>query len=976
MISLIQIWGKANQIEDEYIYHPLICHLLDTASVAMELWDKILSPQIKSIIASIWHIKDAEAKVFIGFLAACHDIGKATPLFQSKLDEKSDEFKIDIWKNLQGSYYHPELSIRITQNYLKNSKNIISIDAEDMIFDMAYILGAHHGYFMSISKYNELDDEYLGEDAWKQIQNDILDNVKSHISEELPQDSKTIKLKKNNHKSENDYSSYYYAGLMFLSGLISVADWIASNENFFPFAKIEDSAGSHYIDKYYTISKKNAKKALDKIGWLSRTQDMGECKNFSELFPFIEEIRPLQQKILDVLNDIENGSLVIIEAPMGEGKTEAAFYLQHYLGQKKDTKGTYIALPTQATANQMFIRLRDFLENSETQAKVNLHLVHGNAVMSEDYQVLKEKSDKIKHKINDIDDEITTVVADDWFTYRKRALISPFGVGTVDQIMLAVLPIKHFFVRLFGLAGKTVIIDEIHAYDIYMTTIINRLIMWLRFLGSNVILLSATLPSDKRNELIISYYGDRNFIKNIQKKNSGIADIEQQAYPRITICNPKELIADTFEVHLKKEDKDAVNMQWIDEGLIIEKVKDKLQKGGRAAIICNTVARAQLLYCNIYRELHEKGFEVDLLHARYPYYIRYKKENDLLRDYGKSEDHTDFKRVLVSTQIIEQSLDLDFDVMISDLSPIDLLLQRLGRLHRHPKIIKTGTKNTYVDVKRSRLLQKPFFYVIQPTLDKSKIPKIGFSVYSNYLLLKTYLLLDRLTQINIPSSITDLIEEVYVKEDEYLVKNCSIDNKEQLRAKLSELKSNQMKNRSEDHLQADYAIIDSPLKSDMLLNLWRNSRVGNENSINARLSTRLAQPMISILPIFSFSGESNRDKENDHIYYLTPSGCMRISLSEKPDKKQVKQILNYCVKINGYSIIKYFYENISIPKKWKTNALISRIYPAKFQITQIEGFFKLDQEESSCYVDLYYHEQLGVLKIRKNKEDGIDEYKI
>src|SRR5207248_6281763 len=103
----------------------------------------------------------------------------------------------------------------------------------------------------------------------------------------------------------------------------------------------------------------------------------------------------------------------------------------------------------------------------------------------------------------------SAVVAEEWFARnKKQALLAPFGVGTIDQALLAVLQTRHVFVRLFGLAGKCVVLDEVHAYDAYMTTLMERLLRWLAALGCPVMLLSATLPRDKRVKLLRAYAGD------------------------------------------------------------------------------------------------------------------------------------------------------------------------------------------------------------------------------------------------------------------------------------------------------------------------------------------------------------------------------------------------------------------------------------------------------------------------------------
>ena len=157
----------------------------------------------------------------------------------------------------------------------------------------------------------------------------------------------------------------------------------------------------------------------------------------------------------------------------------------------------YFALPTTATSNQMFVRVLRFLE-SITGERTSAQLVHGQAMLTRD--ALEEQA------YGDAQDiESPAFAVPNWFAPKKRALLAPFGVGTVDQAELAVLNARHYMLRLFGLAGKVVIIDEVHAYDTYMSTIIDHALWWFGVLGTSVILLSATLPQRRHREMASAF---------------------------------------------------------------------------------------------------------------------------------------------------------------------------------------------------------------------------------------------------------------------------------------------------------------------------------------------------------------------------------------------------------------------------------------------------------------------------------------
>ena len=191
---------------------------------------------------------------------------------------------------------------------------------------------------------------------------------------------------------------------------------------------------------------------------------------------------------------LEEPGILLVEAPMGEGKTEAAFYAHLELQRRFGHRGMYVALPTKATGNAMFLRTLKFLRKHGTDRKLDLQLLHGATLLNDTFQNLR---------LSGIHDPETggEIRAGEWFTSKKRALLSEYGVGTVDQAILPILPVRHNFVRLWGLANRVVVFDEIHAYDAYTGTLLVHLLRWLLALGSSVVLLSATLPPSIRRKL-------------------------------------------------------------------------------------------------------------------------------------------------------------------------------------------------------------------------------------------------------------------------------------------------------------------------------------------------------------------------------------------------------------------------------------------------------------------------------------------
>jgi len=905
MSVLGRIWGKARekQIDGERIVeiHPLVCHLIDL---------------MKKLFGNA-----TNARGWLIFLAGIHDIGKATPVFQSKVPELAEVLSNYGLDTINIEKYHNILSGDIVTQFIKSKFNGSSNDRiTDFLVNIKYVIGGHHGIFPKPSQFNELNPEYFGLNKWKEIQNIIIKIIGDFSGLNF---NLIDSLIPSSQSTEEERRSLW----IFIAGLISVADWIASSENFFHFYP-NISSLDEIISIYFSMIRKQAVQALNSIGWGGwKRGSIQRIHSFQEIFPFIKDLRPLQEVIVKNLGKIASPSLVIIEAPMGEGKTEAALYLEHYLEAKEGLQGAYIALPTQATANQMFSRVLKYLSNIKQDLRINLHLLHGSAVINKEYSLLRIRSEQI--------DDDTQVVADNWFTYRKRGLISPFGVGTVDQILLSVLPLRHFFVRLFGLAGKVIIIDEVHSYDVYMSTILEHLLYWLSLLGSTVILLSATLPSNKRKELISTFF------------LAEVKEISHNNYPRITICDQKHMNVICFEASLQKKNENSIKICWIDRDQISNQLNRLLTEGGKVAIICNKVRRAQELYLRL-SDLMEKRGSIDLLHSRYPFKVRHQKETRIIEKYGIRKEEDPASHILVSTQIIEQSLDLDFDLMISELAPIDLIFQRMGRLHRH---LNTQGGNL---IKRPKKLMTPQFWIIKPSLDDNSIPKFKYPIYSRYILLKTYLSLIKVTSIAIPEDIETLIEEVY---DDKIPSNYITNNRKLWEALLEKEKSAQDNFDSDKSILARYRLIPSPDDEDFFIDL---TGYLEENSHDAQASlqslTRITRPSIKVVPLY----------EHEEHYYLDEEHSLPISLKDKLTNEQEISILNHSIQLSNYHIYQYFINRKqTLITKWNKSALLRDIHHIILSVEKDTGKYYFETEKHLNYIDC----ELGVyIKSKEEKK--------
>jgi len=786
--QLYRFWAKTTDDKKnpqrQNAFHPLICHLIDVAASAQMLWSDVLPMTIKKRLANIFQFKENEferAGKLIAFLIGLHDLGKCSPPFVLRGgndNQNNQTFRLlELYQDTEYFCDGFKTASEAPHNFV-TSVVLPPILEEKFQFktllakNISDIIGGHHGTFPDSNFLTKkTGDDYCGNQVWRDAQKELVETLAGLF--EIEGDFSHLP----NQKLDN-------AAAMIFAGLTTTADWIGSNADFFK-CEVEDSRNIATFEKNFSVkryfeekSKPSAEKALKILGWTNWAQESNE-KSFDLLFPNIGDKRHLQivaEKIVEE-KELDAVGIAVVESPMGEGKTEAAMFLADAWNAKLGTRGIYFALPTQATSNQMFGRVEEFLGKKFAGEDVNVQLMlqHGHSSISAEFEEKIENFRNIQNISDDADKKgFSNIAAAEWFTYKKRGLLVPFGVGTVDQILLAALQTKHVFVRLFGLAHKTIIIDEVHAYDAYMSTLLERLLEWLAALGSPVVILSATLPQKKRDALIRAY------LKGLGKAADGdeIEKIgERDVYPRISYATAA-MSDKTFKIcQLKTSDQNTktLHLEWKNEDNFVEDLKLKLANGGCAAIICNTVDKAQTLYAQLKDDDFFKGDasdnlpKLDLLHARFRFKNRDEREKRSLERFGKPDEndespHRPKMAVLISTQIIEQSLDLDFDLMISEPAPADLLLQRAGRLQRHNRERLPEFEN------------KPTLWIIKPPTDtngelltnEKGLPDFGKSgvVYDKHILLRSWLKLRHEKEIEIPGGIEKLIEDVYNKKRE------------------------------------------------------------------------------------------------------------------------------------------------------------------------------------------------------------------
>jgi len=677
-------------------------HCLNVGCVAEALL-ALLPPQLQKLIPP-----------GAATLAALHDIGKVSPGFQQKCDHWQPSFKREARESCHQ---------RISQIFLESVDN-------GRLRRWAEAVGAHHGRVQGCDAPGD-----LGGKAWEQARQDLLAALLKAGFKPLPQED-----------ALGDAPEWL------LAGLVTLADWLGSDEKNFspedrgPLARAIQREKADEIVKRLELA--GARPVADK----SFEQVFAERLNG-------ESPRPLQREIIAAPQPVPG--VYIIEDVMGSGKTEAALWLAYRLMANGQARGLYFGLPTRVTSDRIHRRVREYL------AKVYPHgveppLVHGQAWLKEMPSVRPAWKDSGGTPDEDETPQKQAEAARKWFASARRGLLAPFAVGTVDQALLGVIAAKWFFLRQFALAGKVVVLDEVHSYDLYTGTLIQHLVKRLCELQATPVILSATLTAKQRASLL---------------GEPAPATATDVPYPAITIKTSESLsVLLPVEAHTSAKTIQIVPtvVPDFDHVTIVASQAAKLAAEGRNVVwIRNTVRHAQEAYRMVNSERQGDAFEIGLLHSRFPAFQRasYPKPTmDELKKHhlheerwlwmlGKPESRADARPkgcVLVATQVVEQSVDIDADVLITDLAPTDMLLQRLGRLHRHDRGNR-GQPTAYLVVSQavadnSRSLSASEI--------KKSLGSVGW-VYAPYVLLRTWKEWQPLRDISLPTGIRRLLKDTY-----------------------------------------------------------------------------------------------------------------------------------------------------------------------------------------------------------------------
>lgn len=748
MVNFFRYWGKTTE---ENNYHLLPYHCLDVAAVGWLLLDPG-KPRCRGLAERL-KIPPEQLQRWFVFFACLHDIGKFATAFQGMVPdlspnlvsgsrqkpytERHDSLGYQLWIDEDG------LRDRLCTAgvFPGEEADTGSLPFRRVLDAWMQIVTGHHGIPPKTTPIN-LADHFTKQDQIAALQ--FVQEVGCLFLSDCNSDG----------LADNAFFQRLKLTSWVLAGVTVLADWLGSSRTPECYCQHEIS-----LDEYWR------KHALPFASWVLDQAQLESSPvvpftKINHLFPFIKVLTPLQQWAES--RELTAGNqLFILEDVTGAGKTEAALTLVHRMMADGLVEGLYVALPTMATANAMYERLGTAYRRMYAKdALPSLALAHGARHLSDAFRKSLDLPEKRGAEGNYGNHEETAeAFCSAWLAdSRKKALLAEIGVGTLDQALLAVLPATHQSLRCFGLARKALIIDEVHAYDPYMTHLLQRLLEYHAAQGGSAILLSATLPHSTRSKFLHAF-ADGAGLK--------VPDSEPtNAYPLATHFPTSEQMETPLAT--RREVERTLSVVLLDSIDQAEKVvMAAVEQGKCVCWVRNTVGDAIKTYRAIAKSEWMDKSRLTLFHSRFSMNDRQRIETAAMAYFGKkSTAEMRRGRVLIATQVVEQSLDLDFDVMISDLAPIDLLIQRAGREHRH---VRDAVGNRLDEAGAVDQREGPTFYVVGPSVSydpeenwlKEALPGTQ-AVYQHVgQLWLTQQLLNKAGSLSMPNDARELIEGVY-----------------------------------------------------------------------------------------------------------------------------------------------------------------------------------------------------------------------
>lgn len=659
-------WGKAApEAGVEQGWHPLPLHSLDVAAVGLVYLRQ--HHALRKLLCEAFQGNEEEIEDWLVFWLALHDLGKFATAFQSQKTDLMQALRPQavprpylVRHDSLGMWFFKKVCTQelASPAWFGSAANRARMHG---LHQLARAFCGHHG--MPPDEGPHVNASSFDLEGERAALADFLQSLRSEI---LPRTDFAAFLQRQEAEAFLQRSQQLS---WWLAGVAVLADWLGSNTEFFPYHPQPPAS----LQAYWQNAQTQAGRALAASEVLSRP--LRAERDIHSLFPKITNASPLQTHAAQL--ELGAGPQIhLLEDVPGAGKTEAALVLVQRLLAAGQGDGFFIGLPSMATANAMYARLAPMYQGM-FETLTSAVLAHGQRDLVEKFarSVLPAGPHEADRRQGD---ESASERCSNWLAdHNKRALLSPVGIGTVDQGLLAVLPAKHQSLRLLGLLHKILVIDEVHACDAYMQTLLEKLLEFHAASGGSAVLLSATLPQQMKRKLLTA------FAKGRGERAAGVA-LRAEAYPLASAWD-SQLGVREIAIPTRSALRRTLPMRYLSEiGEVLQEIKQALAAGKAVCWLRNSVAdllQAQQLLAEFLPQQTAL-----LFHARFALQQRLATEEEILRCFGSdSSPAMRAGRLVLASQVAEQSLDADFDLMVTDLAPIDRILQRAGRLHRHQR---------------------------------------------------------------------------------------------------------------------------------------------------------------------------------------------------------------------------------------------------------------------------------------------------
>ncbi|MEU9348402.1 CRISPR-associated helicase Cas3' [Streptomyces sp. NPDC048278] len=896
-------WGKFDR--GQRAVYPLLFHLLDVAAIAGVVWDRYLTRGQRRLVAFGLGVTLAEARCLVMFYAGLHDLGKLSAFQEQEAHpwaRVSDALRSDTrnWRRVphERASMHGVLHLLAEAGYPADTS-----DSPGVL--VAQILGGHHGRFLQV----DIDGAArtarvnltLGGPAWQNLRRRYFALVRHLTGATAVPTDVTV------------------PAAVLITGVGIIADRLASQGHYWlPKAQAPAfGAGEHYAQAVRDAPALFEESGLDCVV-LPETP-------FTQAHGGLDTPNDLQASVMEQLGAVVGekgpGILVVTDAT-GGGKTVAALEAARIFNATGDTAGILWLLPTTATTDAAYDILEAYVAAHRPE-HAPVSVVHSHPYLNAAYNDHRlaahepSTSDAYWPGSDDGDGpaagerpEERVTVPDGWLRGWDRALLAQFTVATHDQALMAALPVRFSALRMLALSGRTVIVDEVHALPPFMRRMLSRLLHWLGALGCPVVLLSATLPAGTADELVRSY------LDGAGHPHTATAHLDcRPPYPgwlhaaacdaSLTRIDPAAAAAHA-DRHRRRADirlhpvrhpscTDPENTPAREERLdrITREIAPVARSGGCAAVYCATMADAQATYEHLRAALQWPDGGPDrqllLLHARLPGHrreARTRRIRTALSSHGERPE----RLVIVTTSLLDMSLDIDVDVMVSDLAPMHTLLQRLGRLWRFGHIPRPAW-----------LPERPRLIVLEPADHRGRtlLPPAWRSLDSPFLPLATAACLTRRPEqvLTLPDDVQDLVESVHGDVGELARADAALRRSHTL---------HQARTRTEEHHSTLHLV---PVWHDTL----SLSDLHRQNLHPREAATRLGAMPRRLLPVYRTPGGR---------LALDAAGTQPLPEQHKPTTTQVRTILQHTLPVPAAWVADR-HGHPQVPAAWRTHALLA-----------------------------------------------------